>query len=204
MVAGFEGAGAALDVAQAGERELDVLAGAQRVGHKVRAGAEIIAQTIAADSHAVGAPALRIGDSEVGKDRLAAEIDELELLLPPELPAQRGLPGFEGHVLGLARAGESGFAGDKAPGGGTPGERRGPRLAWRHRVVLRRGVRRKSDSRPAHTAGATEAEGAPPPRTVHGVCALSWQIATGAAALTADRARDSFCVGWSQDGRGTP
>jgi hypothetical protein len=74
------------------ERELDVLAGAEVIRREVRAGAEVLPRRAAADGHPIARAALGIVDAKIGEDRIASEILEAELLLAPELAAQRGLP----------------------------------------------------------------------------------------------------------------
>ena len=83
---------AATPLGQLGQRELDVLAGAQVVGREVGAAAEVAAQRVAADGHAVVRAALRVVHAEVGEHRLVAQVLQLESLLAAELAAQRGLP----------------------------------------------------------------------------------------------------------------
>src|SRR5262249_40028765 len=58
------------------------------------------------DGDAVGVAALRVGDLELGEDRLGGEVAEAELLLAAELPPQLDLPVFQGHVFRLDEAGE--------------------------------------------------------------------------------------------------
>ncbi len=83
---------AAAPLGQLGQRELDVLAGAQVVGRKVGAAAEVAAQRVAADGHAVVRGALWVVHAEVGEHRLVAQVLQLESLLAAELAAQCGLP----------------------------------------------------------------------------------------------------------------
>src|SRR5207302_705704 len=95
LIAGLEGGFAAALGFEPAERELDVLAGAQVVGGEVAAGAEVGAQLATADEDAIRALRLRIGDLEFGKDRMVAEVLELERLLAAELASQLDLPLFE-------------------------------------------------------------------------------------------------------------
>ena len=83
---------AAALLGQAGERELDVLAGAQVVGREVGAAAEVAAQRAAADGHAVARAALRVVHAEVGEHRFVPQVLQLEGLFAAELAAQGGLP----------------------------------------------------------------------------------------------------------------
>ena len=106
---------------QLGERELDVLAGAERVGGEVRAGAGIVAEGQAANGDAIGIPALRIGDLELGKSGMIAEIAQAKLLLAAELPAQLGLPLFERHVGGLLQSRQLGIRGLRLEAGRSVG-----------------------------------------------------------------------------------
>ena len=88
------------------QRELDVLAGAQRVDGEIRAGAEVFARGHAPDGHAIGPFRLRIEDLELGEDFLPAHVLQLERLLPAELPPQGGLPLGQRHVVGFSQPGE--------------------------------------------------------------------------------------------------
>src|SRR5262249_61875390 len=89
---------------QPGQRELDVLAGAQRVGGEVGAGAGVVAGVRPAHLDAVGVAAGRVGDRELRKDRLLAEVFQAELLLTAELPPQFDLPRLQRHAVGLVQA----------------------------------------------------------------------------------------------------
>jgi hypothetical protein len=114
-VFGFEAArqrslGAA-PLGQPGERELDVLAGAQVVGCEVRAAAEVAAQRTAADGHAVLRAALRVVHAELGEHWLVAQVLQLESLLAAELAAQCGLPVGHGELRRPARARQARFRG---------------------------------------------------------------------------------------------
>src|SRR5262249_59006106 len=71
------------------ERELDVLAGSELVGREVRAGAEVVARVPATDCDAVGLATRRVGDSELGDDRVRADSLQAKALRAAELPAQR-------------------------------------------------------------------------------------------------------------------
>ena len=90
-----------------GQRELDVLAGAQRVDGEIGAGAEVLAQALRRGSpRDRSASVCGIGDLELREDRLVAEVLQAELLLAAELPPQGDLPVFQRHVLRLAQAGD--------------------------------------------------------------------------------------------------
>ena len=86
-------------VLQAAERELDVLAGAQRIHGKVGAGTVVLTQAGTADSHSVGTLALGVGHFELGKHRLAADVPDLEFLFAAVLLAQGDLPILQRHPL---------------------------------------------------------------------------------------------------------
>src|SRR5262249_20968108 len=104
LEAGAQGGGPAALALQGGEGELDVLAGAERVGGEVGAGAEVVADARAAHLHAIGVLALGVGDLEEGEDGVIANVLEEEALRTAELPAQLDLPVFQGHALGLVQA----------------------------------------------------------------------------------------------------
>ena len=74
------------------EYELDMFAGAQIVGGKVRAGTEILPRLRATNGHAVVSAALGVRDAKLRKNFLMAEIFELECLRPAELAPQPRLP----------------------------------------------------------------------------------------------------------------
>jgi hypothetical protein len=80
-----------------------VLAGAQRVGGEVGAGAIVIAGVAAADVDAVGTLRLGVVDLEFGEDGVLTLVFQAEVLLPAELPAQLDLPVLQRHVLGLVQ-----------------------------------------------------------------------------------------------------
>ena len=90
---------------QFGQCELDVLAGAERVGGKVGAGAIIVARLRAANEDAVTALTLRVGHLEFGEDRMLADVLDKKVLLTAKLPAQLGLPLFQRHVIRFVQAG---------------------------------------------------------------------------------------------------
>src|SRR5262249_44390159 len=77
---------------EAREGELDVLAGAKRVGGEVGAGARVVARAGAANGDAVGVAAGRVDDLELGQGRVVAAVFNPEFLLPPQLPPQLALP----------------------------------------------------------------------------------------------------------------
>src|SRR5262249_48935005 len=101
LEAGRQGSLAAAAGLQLGQRELDVLAGTERVGLEVGAGAEVVARPAAADGDAVGVAAVRVGDLELGEDRVVTYVLQGEVLLAAELPPQLNLPGLQRHLLGL-------------------------------------------------------------------------------------------------------
>jgi hypothetical protein len=94
---------------QPGERELDVLAGAQVIGGEIRTGAEILSQCAAADRHAIARAAVGVMHPEVGEHRFAAEILEVETLLAAKLAAQRALPVGNLEIRRPARARQARF-----------------------------------------------------------------------------------------------
>jgi hypothetical protein len=69
------------------ERELDVLAGPELVDREVRAGAEVVARLRATDGDAVGLATRRVGDPELGDDRVRADVLQAKALRAAELPA---------------------------------------------------------------------------------------------------------------------
>ena len=93
-------------VFQLPERELDVLARAQRVDREIGARAVVVAQSRTADRHPVGPLCLGIGHLKFGEDRLPADVLDLELLFPAELPPQRHLPCLDRHLFRLAKPGQ--------------------------------------------------------------------------------------------------
>ncbi len=86
------------------EDAFDVLACAKRVGGEVAAGAGVFAQAVAADDDGVRALALRVADEEFGKDRIAADIFDVEVLGATVFAAQGDLPIFQRHAVGSFRA----------------------------------------------------------------------------------------------------
>ena len=89
---------------QFAEHEFDVLAGAQQIARKVRAGTVIITEAGAANGDAIAAAAGRVVDRELGKHRVIAQVLHREVLFAPVLAAQRHLPLASLHILGLAGA----------------------------------------------------------------------------------------------------
>ena len=89
---------------QAGEREFDVLAGAQVVGGVVQASAAVVTCCAAPDDHAVARAAGRVVDPEFREHWRDAQVVEPEVLLAAELLAQRSLPVGHGQLGGAAGA----------------------------------------------------------------------------------------------------
>ena len=87
------------------QRELDVLAGAQLVGGVIGTGAVVIARIQPAYRHAVGAARFRVAHLEFGEKRFGTQVLQRELLLAPELAAQRALPFSWIHLFGAMGAG---------------------------------------------------------------------------------------------------
>ena len=106
LIAQRQGPLGARPAAQAVEHVFDVLAGAQRVDGEVGAGAEVLAQRLAADRHPISPSGLGIGDLELGEERFVAEVLDAEFLRPGELPPQRHLPLVQGHFFRLPQPGE--------------------------------------------------------------------------------------------------
>ena len=92
------------------EHVFDMFARAQGVDGEVGAGAEVLAQCLAADRHAIGPPGLGIGDLELGEQRLVAKILHAELLRLGELPPQRHLPLVQRHFFRLPQPGKPAIA----------------------------------------------------------------------------------------------
>ena len=95
--AGLERRLAAAPLSQPAEHELDVLAGSERAGGEVGAGAKIVAQLGPANGDAIRVLAFGIGDFELGEDRLAADVPPGKLLIAAKLPPQFPLPRFQRH-----------------------------------------------------------------------------------------------------------
>jgi hypothetical protein len=72
---------------QNGQGELDVLAGAERVGGEIRTRAVVVSRLHAANVDAIGIPRLRIKHIEDGKNRMFAGVFEAKVLLAAELTA---------------------------------------------------------------------------------------------------------------------
>src|SRR5205807_545817 len=110
LMAGFEGLAASLLAFQPGQREFNVLAGAQRVGGEVGAAAMVVARLQSANAHTVRPARLRVGDGELREERLLAEVAKTVFLFAPELAAQLALPVFQRHVLRFVQTRQFGGA----------------------------------------------------------------------------------------------
>jgi hypothetical protein len=89
-------------VLQVIEHRLDVLAGAERVGLEVRAGADVVPDLEAPDGNRVLPAGLRVGHPVVGEHAVLAQVLDLELDRLRPLPADVDLDLAE-HGYSLAR-----------------------------------------------------------------------------------------------------
>jgi len=90
---------------QFGKGPLDVLAGAQGIYGKVRAGTEIKSRFFASNNDTVGVSVRSVGDREFREERFFTQVLQRKILSTAVLAAQRDLPFFHRQVLGFAGTG---------------------------------------------------------------------------------------------------